>query len=93
MTLHLLPVGVEIQIDGRLAVGHLVRVGEAPLLPPRGRACGAAAAVGTDQHGARARTVTALGRYDLGLSLYLIERYQVLVRVSVADVSSALNPL
>lgn len=64
MTLHLLPVGVEIQIDGRLAVGHLVRVGEAPLLPPRGRACGAAAAVGTDQHGARARTVTALGRYD-----------------------------
>lgn len=80
MTLHPLPVRVEIQIDGRASLSAIRYELEKPHYSPRKTVFAAPPAV------------IALGRYDLGLSFYRIERYQALVRVSVADASSALNP-
>jgi len=81
------PPGVEIRIDGN-ALLSAIRYEVEKL---RCSACGQVftaqlpVEAGGEKYSARARAVLAVGRYYLGLPLYRMESYQVMLGVPVAD--------
>src|SRR5215510_9310278 len=85
--LYRLPPGVEIRLDGH-ALLSAVRY---ELEKLRCSACGQVftaplpAVAGQEKYSARARAVLALARYYLGVPLYRLQSYQVLVGVPVPD--------
>src|SRR5262249_17727577 len=85
--LYRLPPGIEMRLDGN-ALLSAVRY---ELEKLRCSACGQVftaplpARAGPEKYTARARAVLALARYYLGIPLYRLESYQVLVGVPVSD--------